>query len=165
MKSFKLSHVVDNGLIAALYVTLSLITYPLSFGMIQFRFAEILMLLCFFRKDFAIGLILGCAITNIASFSPLDILFGTLATGLSCIAIMFLKHLIIAAIMPIIFNAIIIGLELHYLLEEPLFVAIGFVALGEFVVMAVGYLIFMLLKKNRKIFELMKANQNLDFKI
>lgn len=165
MKSFKLANIVDNGFIAALYVTLSLITYPLSFGMVQFRVAEMLMLLCFFRKDFAIGLIIGCAITNIASFSPLDILFGTLATALSCLVIMFSKQLLVAAIAPIVFNAVIIGLELHFLLEEPLWVAMGFVALGEFVVMIVGYIVFFALRKNKKLFELMKANQNLDFKI
>lgn len=165
MKSFKINNIVDNGLVAALYVTISLITYPLSFGMVQFRVAEILMLLCFFRNDFAIGLVFGCVITNIASFSPLDILFGSLATLLSCLVIMFSKHLFLAMLAPIVFNAFIIGLELHYLLGEPMWMAIGFVALGEAVVMVVGYIIFMFLKRNKNFMSIIKANQNLDFKI
>lgn len=165
MKGFKIKNIADNGLVAALYVAISLITYPLSFGMIQFRVAEILVLLCFFRKDFAIGLFIGCLVTNIASFSPLDILFGSLATLLSCLVIMFSRHLIIAAIAPIIFNAFIIGIELHFLLGEPLWLAIGFVALGEAAVMVLGYIVFQLLKKNKMFMTVIKANQNLDFKI
>lgn len=165
MKGFKIKYLTDNGLIAALYVTISLLTYPLSFGMIQFRVAEALMLLCFFRKDFSIGLIIGCLITNIASFSPLDMLFGTGATILSCLVIMFSKYLFVAALAPIIFNAFIIGFELNWLLGEPLWLAIGFVALGEAVVMAFGYFLFMVLKRNKVFFEFIHANQNLDFKI
>ena len=165
MKGFKIKNIADNGLVAALYVAISLITYPLSFGMIQFRVAEILVLLCFFRKDFVIGLFIGCLVTNIASFSPLDILFGSLATLLSCLVIMFSHHLIIAAIAPIVFNAFIIGIELHFLLGEPLWLAIGFVALGEAAVMVLGYIIFQVLKKNKMFMAVIKANQNLDFKI
>lgn len=165
MKSFKINVMVDNAILIALYVALSLVTYPISFGPIQFRFAEILVLLCFFRKDFALGLTLGCMITNFASFSPFDILFGTIATLLSCVVIMFSKHLIIGITAPIIFNAFIIGAELHFILGEPLWFTIGTIALGEAVVMIVGYIFFMVMKKRKKFLTFIKANQNLDFKI
>jgi uncharacterized membrane protein len=165
MKSFKTNIIVDNAIVIALYVTLTLITYPISFGPIQFRFAEMLILLCFFRKDFALGLTLGCMITNVASFSPFDILFGALATLLSCLVIMFSKHLIVALFPPVIFNAFIIGLELHLILGEPLWFTIGTIAIGEAVVMVCGYVLFMILKKRKWFFDFIKANQNLDFKI
>lgn len=165
MKSFKINTIVDNAIIIALYVTLSLITYPISFGPIQFRFAEILVLLCFFRKDYCIGLVLGCAIVNIASFSPFDILFGSLATLLSCLVLMFSKQLIVGILAPIIFNSFIVGLELNIILGEPLWFTIGTIAIGEAAVMILGYIFFMLMKKRPKFLTFIKANQNLDFKI
>lgn len=40
--------IISNGIIAAVYVVLTYITYTISFLGLQFRFAEILVLLCFF---------------------------------------------------------------------------------------------------------------------
>lgn len=165
MKNLRTNLIVDNAILIALYVTLSLITYPISFGPIQFRFAEILILLVFFRKDFTIGLVLGCAIVNIASFSPFDIIFGSLATLLSCVVLMFSKHLIIGMLAPIVFNAFIIGFELNIIVGEPLWFTIGSIAIGEAVVMVCGYILFMVLKRRKSFFTFIKANQNLDFKI
>lgn len=164
MKSFKTNIIVDNAIIIALYVALTLITYPISFGPIQFRFAEILVLLCFFRKDYAIGLTLGCVITNIASFSPFDMLFGSLATLLSCLVLMFSKHLLIGMIAPIVFNSFIVGFELYFLLGEPLWFTIGTIAIGEATVIILGYVFFMIMKRRKKFLTFIKANQNLDYK-
>jgi uncharacterized membrane protein len=164
VKSFKTNIIVDNAIIIALYVALTLITYPISFGPIQFRFAEILVLLCFFRKDYAIGLTLGCVITNIASFSPFDMLFGSLATLLSCLVLMFSKHLLIGMIAPIVFNSFIVGFELYFLLGEPLWFTIGTIAIGEATVIILGYIFFMIMKRRKKFLTFIKANQNLDYK-
>ena len=88
MRKITTKDIVSNALIAALYVVLTLITYPISFLGIQFRFAEILVLLCFFRKDYSIGLIIGCAIANLASSIGLvDVGFGTAATVVACVCI------------------------------------------------------------------------------
>ena len=157
--------IAANGIIAALYVILTLITYPISFEGIQFRFAEILVLLTFFRKDYTFGICLGCALANIAS--PLgffDVLFGTLATLLSCVCIFFCKHLLLAVIFPVIFNGVIVGLELYWLLNEPLFISMLSVALGELVVMIVGYFIFFSFRKRPQVLKSIGALQNIDFK-
>lgn len=52
--------VIRISLVAALYVALTLALSWISYGEIQFRIAEILVLLCFFRKDYAISMIIGC---------------------------------------------------------------------------------------------------------
>lgn len=157
--------ITRNALIAAVYVALTLLTYPISFMGIQVRLAEILVLLCFFRKDYALGLTLGCLISNSASFHPLDMLIGTIATLLSCIGVMFCKHLCIAILFPVVLNGAIIGIELNILLKEPLWFSIMTVAIGELIAMSVGYILFMLLKKNKRFFELIDAKQNLNFKV
>ena len=82
-----------NGIIAATYAALTIAISPLSYGPIQFRFSEIMVLLCFFNKKHSIGLTLGCLLANI--FSPtavLDVPFGTMATLIACIGIIMLLN-------------------------------------------------------------------------
>lgn len=156
-----------NGLIAALYVVLTLITYPFSFMGIQFRLAEALILLCFFRKDYIIGLTAGCAIANLfSSIGIIDVAFGTVATLLACICICFSKHLLVAIIFPIVSNAFIIGLELHLFVENsPFWLNVGLVAIGETAVMVVAYVLILLFKNRQNFYKLIRAKQNLDFKL
>lgn len=160
-----LKSIVYNAFIAALYVVLTLLSYPLSFGQIQFRFAEILVLLCFFRKDYAIGLTVGCAVANLFStLGLIDVLFGTLATLTACLIIMWCKHLIIAVFIPVITNGFIIAFELYKVMELSYWASALWVALGELVVLTVGYIFFMILKKRKRFFEAIRSTQNIDFK-
>ena len=165
MKKITTRDIVSNALIAALYVVLTLITYPISYLGIQFRFAEILVLLCFWRKNYSVGLTIGCAIANLASSIGLvDVGFGTLATIIACVGIMFSKWLAIACLFPIVSNAFIVGFELYQFLGLPFWLSVGQVALGETVVMIVGYILFMVLKRRKTFFDTIGANQNIEFK-
>lgn len=153
-----------NGIIAALYATLTIFIAPLSYGPIQFRFSEILVLLCFFNKRYAIGLTLGCLIANCFSpTAPLDVPFGTLATLLACIGIMFSKHLLVAIAFPVVFNAFIIAAELSFY-NEPYWLSVLTVGAGELAVMVLGYIFFILIKRSKMFMHAIKANQNLDCK-
>ena len=55
---------VSTALIAAIYVVMTLAIAPLSFGMIQIRISEVLMLMAFIDKKYAPGLVLGCCIRH-----------------------------------------------------------------------------------------------------
>lgn len=124
-----------------------------------------MVLLCFFRKDYAVGLVLGCAIANLASsIGLIDVGFGSLATLLTCLCVMFCKQLAIACIFPVLFNGFIVGFELWKFLGEPFWISVGTVALGEFAVMIVGYVLFMILKRRQSFFETIRAKQNIAFK-
>ena len=165
MRKITTKDIVSNALIAALYVVFTLITYPISYLGIQFRFAEILVLLVFFRKDYSIGIIVGTAIANLASSIGLvDVGFGTAATIIACVCIMFCKQLAIACIFPIVANAFVVGFELYQFLGLPFWLSVGEVAIGETVVMIVGYVLFMILKRRKTFFENIRANQNIEFK-
>ena len=157
--------IVSNSMVAALYVVLTLITYPFSFLGIQFRIAEFLVLLCFFRKDYAIGLVIGCAIANLASsIGVVDVGFGSLATLIACLGIMFSKRLAIAIIFPIVSNAFIVGFELYMFLGEPFWLSTAQVAIGETAVMIVSYIFYMIMRKRPTFYELINAKQNIEFK-
>ena len=162
---FTTKDLLANSMILALYVVLTYITYPISYMDIQFRIAEIMVLLVFFRKDYAIGLILGCAVANLSSgIGLIDVLFGTIATALACVCIMFCKHLAIACIFPVLFNAFIVGFELWKFLGLPFWISVGEVAIGEATVMIVGYIFFMIMKRRKTFYEHIRANQNIEFK-
>lgn len=162
MVKSRIRFITDQAIIAGVYVALTLAFSQFSYLGVQFRFGEILVLLPFFRKDYAFGLVLGCAIANL--FSPLgyiDVIFGTLATLLSVVAIAYSKKLWLATIFPVVFNAIIVGLELHFVLGLPFWLSAGQVALGQFVVISlIGYAVFMNLRKNKRFLEVVRANQN-----
>lgn len=157
----KIKDLVRLSLISALYVILTLLN-PFSYDAIQFRISEILLFLCFFRKDYSIALILGCFIANI--FSPMmlyDMFFGTLATALTCLCIIFSKHLIVTIIYPILFNSILVGVELYLVYNTSFIINALYVGLGEMVVVIIGFFIFKHLRKNSFFLELIKANQNI----
>lgn len=159
--------IARNGIIAAMYVVFTLLTYPVSFGLYQLRAAEMLVLLCFFRKDYAFGLTIGCAIVNLfsAEIGIIDVLFGTCATLIACLLVGFCKHLWFACLIPIVVNGFMIGAELTYFAGlNNFWVSVGFVALGELGAMILGYVLFMFFKKRPKFFELIEANQNREFR-
>ena len=101
------------SLVAALYFVCTVALAPISFGAVQFRLSEILVLLCFYKKDYCYSLILGCALANL--FSPLgiyDVIFGTLATALTVIAVSHCRHLLLATLFPTL------GLSLIHILNN-----------------------------------------------
>ena len=162
MKS-RIRLITDQAIIAGVYVALTLAFANFSYLGVQFRLGEMLVLLPFFRKDYAFGLVLGCAIANI--FSPLgyiDVIFGTLATLLSVIGVAYSKKLWVATLFPVIINAIIVGFELYFVLDLPFWLSAGQVALGQFIVISLmGYAVFINLRRNKRFLEVIRANQNL----
>lgn len=143
--------IVKLAVIAALYVVLTVLLAPISFGPIQFRVSEILVLLCFFRRDYCISLILGCFISNLFSIELgyIDLIFGTLHTAISVILISFTKkNMFIASLWPTIFMPII-AFELWYFLGYEFFITWLTLAISEFLVVSVlGFWIFFFIRKN-----------------
>jgi len=168
MKNNLIKTIARNAFIAANYVVLTYATSAISFGAIQVRISEALVLLCFFRKDYIYGLTLGCFIANLFSpFLPWDLILGTAATFLSCLGICYCKHLFIATLFPVVFNGLLVGIELTYIFADgwPLWLNALTVGGGEFIAVSViGYLLYLMLRKNQRFFEVMGANQNMEFK-
>ncbi len=163
MEKIKVKDIARLAIICALYVALTYAFSFMAYGDIQFRIAEILVLLCFFRKDYTIALVLGCILANI--FSPMgfvDVVFGTLATLLACLSICFLKNIFLCILPPVIFNGVIVGLELHYILDLPFVPSMISVAIGEAAVVTIGAVIFFFLRKKKGFLRMIMANQNCD---
>ena len=141
----KTKRLVRTAVIAALYALLTVALAPISYGNFQFRVSEILVLLAYFDPFYIGGLTLGCFIANLLGPNgTMDVIFGTLATFISVGAISltakYIKNkasLFIASLWPTIFNGLIIGWMLNITVGAPLWITIGEVALGEFVVITI----------------------------
>ena len=99
------------GIVAALYTALTLIFAPISFAQIQFRIAEALTLLPVMSSASVPGLFIGCLIANLITGQPWqDVLFGSLATlAAALLTRRFRDRLWLAALMPVLINALVIG--------------------------------------------------------
>ena len=159
-KNKNVDRIVRSAIIAALYASVTFALAPISYGPIQFRISEIMVLLAFFDPFYIGGLTLGCFIANLLGPNGImDVIFGTLATFISVYTInitgKYLKNkstgLVLASFWPSIFNGIIIGFMLNYLYQLPLLLSIGEVAIGEFVVVTIiGVPVIKLIKNNFK---------------
>lgn len=140
-----------TAMTAAVYVVLTLGVAPLSFGAVQIRFSEALMLLAFLDKRYSAGLILGCFIAN--CFSPLgimDMVFGTTCTAVALYGMThFSKTLFVSSLWPVFCN-MFLAIEFYLLEGAPIVFSALTVALGEFLaVSCVGYVIFCQILKNK----------------
>ncbi len=161
---FQTKNLARLALVAALYAGLTLAIPGLSFGAIQFRFSEILVLLCFYRRDYSISLILGCFIAN--CFSPMalmDMIFGTLATAIAVIPMFYIRNIWVASLLPVVSNGIIIAIELFvcYGNEPPLWFNMLTVAAEELaVVTIIGCPLFKLVfERNSRLMNIIGANK------
>ena len=113
------------GLIIGLYVGISMALGYFSFGPVQVRIAEVLVLLCLYKIEYTIPLTIACLITNVLGIMmginfPLDFIFGTFATLLSCLLVYYFKDIlwgkrpILSLLMPCIINGVIIGAEIMF---------------------------------------------------
>jgi uncharacterized membrane protein len=153
MFHFTLKDWIKQSLIASLYVVLVLAFIPISFREIQFRVAEILLIVVFFDKKAIVGITLGTFVANLMSpagpLLPFDLTLGVLATFLSVLSLAYIKNKYIALLAPSIFNGLLVGLSLYLALDVPLLLGISTVAFGEFVVTyVVGLPLYKILSQN-----------------
>lgn len=167
MSKFNAHRIAVIGVVAAIYVVITIVGADLSYGPIQFRVAEAFMLLCFFNKDYIFSLTIGCFIANIFSTVGLiDTVVGTSATLVAAIMIYVFRNedsavrMVICSLFPVVVNGLMVGAELNLVLKLPFWLSVGEVAFGECVCVTVlGVIIFRLLSKNKGFMKLIMAEQ------
>ena len=174
MKSFNTKRLAAAAVIAAIYAAVTMTFAFMSYDAIQFRISEMLCVLPFFFPTATWGLFVGCIIANLISVAGLaDIIFGSVATLLSCLCISAIGKkyrkwnsinewertgkgksvswisCIAVCAMPVLFNAPIIGamLAVMFPLDEGFWKSFAVfateVAIGEIAVMYILGLPFM----------------------
>ena len=117
MKQTNTAFLSQAAMIAAVYVVLTYVFAPFSFGEIQVRIAEALTILPVFTPAAVPGLFIGCLIGNILGGAILpDIIFGSIATLLGALFTYqaFKDRPLLAPIPPIIANTLIVPFVLRF---------------------------------------------------
>ena len=117
MKNKNVAFMTQAAMIAAIYVVLTYVFAPFSFGEVQIRIAEALTILPVFTPAASPGLFVGCIVGNILGGAILpDIIFGSIATLIGAFFTYQLrnKSRFLAPLPPIIANTVIVPFVLRY---------------------------------------------------
>ena len=127
----------QGAAIAALYVVLTLIFAPISFGEMQVRISEALTILPLFTPAAIPGLFVGCVLGNLLGGAiPLDVIFGSVATLIGAVGGYLLrKNRWLVPLPTVLANAVIVPFVLRYGygVELPVLLMAAYVAVGEIV--------------------------------
>ena len=117
MKNSNVQKIAIGGVIAALYVVLTMVAaaFGLASGAIQVRLSETLTILPVLTPAAVPGLTVGCVLANIVTGClPWDVVFGSLATLIGAVGTRLLrKNPYIAWIPPVISNMVIVPIVLQ----------------------------------------------------
>ena len=128
--------ITQGAVIAALYVVLTLIFAPISFGPLQVRIAEALTILPMFTAAAVPGLFAGCILANILGGAIIwDVVFGSLATLIGAwLGYMLRSNRWLVPIPAIAANTLIVPFVLKYgygFTDIPLPLLVVYIAAGE----------------------------------
>ncbi len=160
----KIRTLAVNGILAALYIAVSFFVQPFGFTNIQFRISEMFNHLVVFNKKYMFGIVIGVFLSNLL-FSPLgvyDLIFGVSQSVIALLITITSTKFIQSIWLRMVFNTavftftmFIIAYELNLVLKFPFFFTWFTVAVGEFVVMAVGAPVVYYLNKRIRFDQLM----------
>ena len=117
MRKFSTKDLTLAAMVAALYAVMGYFgnIFVLTFGPIQFRFAEALTVLPFLFPATVPGLFAGCLIVNLLSpYGILDIVVGSAATLIAAIWTSKLKNKWLAPLPPVICNTVLVGFTIGW---------------------------------------------------
>lgn len=159
----KTKTVARAGIIAALYVVLSLIVLPVASGAIQFRLSEGLTLLALIFPEAPFALFVGCLLINVITGCAIyDVVFGSLITLVAGALTFFTGKLLksdfakifIGGLFPVLLNAFLLPLVWFYCygkLEYAYIIQVLLLLAGESVsVYAAGTAFYLPVKKLRE---------------
>ena len=136
--------ICTTAIIGALYAVLTVAVSPISYGVVQFRLSEALMVLTIFYTESIMGLTVGCLLANLFGNGWLDLVLGTSATFLACVStyfvgkkLSFAKKLILCQVFTVVFNAILVPFTFipFVKIKNAYFLGVLMVGGGELVVL------------------------------
>ncbi|MCC8060747.1 MAG: QueT transporter family protein [Clostridiales bacterium] len=128
--------------IAAVYVVLTMVFAPISFGPVQFRISEALCILPYFTPAGVPGVFVGCFLANfLCGSAPLDIVFGSIATLIGALGSYGLRgNRWLVCVPPILSNTVIIPWVLRYAYGSEDLIPFMMLTVGIGEILAIGVL-------------------------
>ncbi len=140
--------IVRAAVIAGLYIVITYLLAPISFGPLQFRASEALTVLPIIYPEAIPGLFIGVLFANIfGGLGLIDIVGGSLVTLIAAYFTYRYRDNIFAYLSPILFNGFLISIYLHLLFGIPYWITVIQISLSEaLVVFLLGYPLIKYLK-------------------
>ena len=160
MKKFSTVKLARAGVVAGLYVSVSLLVFPISSGAIQVRLSEALCILPLVWAESIPALFIGCMLSNlITGCAFFDIILGSVITLVSAILTYFSGRIIkntalkimAGGLFPVLLNAFILPLIwvwCYGAIEYMYIVQVGLLLLGQAIsVYALGTPLYFAVRK------------------
>ena len=125
-----------GAVIAAVYVVLTIVFQPISFGEVQLRVAEALTILPMFTPAAIPGLFVGCLLANMLGGGIIvDVIFGSIATLIGAVfSYMLRNNRWLVPIPAVLSNTVIVPLVLRFgygLTDIPYMLQVVYIFAGE----------------------------------
>ncbi|MFW5787070.1 MAG: QueT transporter family protein [Halanaerobiales bacterium] len=143
-------YITRAALIAGVYIVITYILSPFSFGPLQFRLSESLTVLPIIYPEAVPALFIGVFFSNIiGGLGLVDIIGGSLVTLIAAYVTYIMRGSFLAYLSPIVFNGFLISIYLHLFFELPYWLTALQIAVSEAVVVIIfGVPLIKFLKNN-----------------
>jgi len=137
------------AVIATIYVLVTYLFKPISFGVIQVRISEALTLLPLIESSAIPGLFVGCFLANILGGLGLwDIYLGSLITLIAAWITAKMPGPILGSLPPIILNAFGVSFYLSMIYNVPYLLTVLYIGLGQLIsVVGLGIPLYYLIQR------------------
>lgn len=138
-----------GAMITGLYIVITYILAPVSFGPLQFRASEALTVLPILYPEAIPALFLGVLFSNIfGGLGMVDIIGGSFVTLIAAYFTYYYRGSILAYLSPVVFNGLLISIYLKVLFGLPYWLTVIQISISEAVVIfLLGYPLIYYLKK------------------
>ncbi|GCF94014.1 membrane protein [Enterococcus florum] len=152
----RMSVVVTNGIIMALYLALTILVSPVASGAIQFRISESLNHLVVFNRKFIWGIFGGVVVYNaLFGMGMMDVIFGggqtLLALSLTALLQNRIQNVKLRIALNVVFfslSMVLIAIMLYLVAGAPFWATYAWLALSEAIVMTISAPVMYLINKS-----------------
>ena len=162
MERKNVTFLTHAAMIAAIYVVLTVVFQPFSFGEVQVRISEMLTILPIFTPAAIPGVTIGCFLANLFSGAVvMDVVLGSLATLVGAVGTYLLrKHKYLVSVPPIVSNTLIVPwvLKIGYGAGDAVPFMMVTVGIGEILAVAgLGTILLLALERHKNVIFRMNA--------
>lgn len=144
----KIRPLVYAAMTAAIYYVLCMVISPLSYGQVQCRLSEVILMFCLHNTFAVYGYTLGCALANLTSpLGVIDVVVGSLANLIVGSFARKCGKMLPTVFFGTVFNGVVVGAELSIVYGSPFLLNAVCVAAGEAISLLVGALLYKLVGK------------------
>lgn len=146
----KLKHITRGAMITGIYIVITYLLSPVSFGPLQFRASEALAVLPILYPEAVPALFIGVLFSNMffGSLGIVDIFGGSLITLVAAYFTYRYRDSIFAYLSPVVFNAFLVSIYLHKIFELPYWIVVLQIGASQaLVIFILGYPLVRILKK------------------